>query len=239
MAGIISDSQSGFRKHRRCLHQLMKLTNTIEDSNLHKHPLFILYLDFKGAFPSVDHSRLTDCMGLLGLPQDAIDTIRDLYTNNTTSLLLPGGLTTPIPIRRGTVQGDSLSPLLFLFYIEPLLQWLDQGLDGYPMQSAIRHTHPNDSLVERSTVSAFADDLALFSSSLHGIKRALRKVELFCEWARMDLNASKCRLVMTIATTTARLPGFVPRRPRSRLEASRSLLFHPPRPINISGFRRA
>ena len=194
MAGIISDSQSGFRKHRRCLHQLMKLTNTIEDSNLHKHPLFILYLDFKGAFPSVDHSRLTECMRLLGLPQDAIDTIRDLYTNNTTSLLLPGGLTTPIPIRRGTVQGDSLSPLLFLFYIEPLLQWLDQGSDGYPMQSATQHAHPNDSHVERSNVSAFADDLALFSSSLRGIKRALRKVELFCEWARMDLNASKCRL---------------------------------------------
>ena len=197
IAGIISDSQSGFRRHRRCLHQLLKLTNTIEDSNLHKHPLFVLYLDFKGAFPSVDHSRLTDCMSLLGLPKDAIDTVRDLYTDNTTSLLLPGGVTAPVTIKRGTIQGDSLSPLLFLFYIEPLLQWLDQGSDGYPMQSAIRHTHRADAPVERSNVSAFADDLALFSSSLRGIRRALQKVELFCAWARMDLNASKCRLTGT------------------------------------------
>ena len=197
ICGIFSDSQGGFRKHRRCLHQLMQLTNTIEDSNISKHPLYILYLDFKGAFPSVDHTRLTDVMSLLGLPQDAIKVVQDLYHNTTTSLMLPGGLTTPIPIQRGTIQGDCLSPLLFLFYIEPLLQWLDQGSDGYPLQCASRHTHPSDTPIERSNASAFADDIAIFSDTLRGIKRALQKVQLFCAWARMDLNTGKCMLTGT------------------------------------------
>ena len=197
ICGIFSDSQGGFRKHRRCLHQLMQLTNTVEDSNISKHPLFVLYLDFKGAFPSVDHKRLADVMSLLGLPTDAIHIVQDLYRDTTTSLVLPGGLTTPIPVRRGTIQGDCLSPLLFLLYIEPLLQWLDQGSDGYPLQCANRHTHPCDTPVERSNASAFADDIAIFSDSLRGIKRALQKVELFCDWARMDLNTSKCMLTGT------------------------------------------
>ena len=197
ICGIFSDSQGGFRKQRRCLHQLMQLTNTIEDSNISKHPLYVLYLDFKGAFPSVDHARLADVMSLLGLPLDAIHVVQDLYRDTTTSLLLPGGLTTPIPIQRGTIQGDCLSPLLFLFYIEPLLQWLDHGADGYPLQCATRHRHPSDTEIERSNVSAFADDISIFSDSLRGIKRALQKVQLFCAWARMDLNTGKCMLTGT------------------------------------------
>ena len=80
--GILSCSQSGFRPARSCHDQLMYLTSLIEDSNLRRSPLFLTYIDFKGAFPSVPHDKLLEVMALLQLPADSIDIVADLYRPN-------------------------------------------------------------------------------------------------------------------------------------------------------------
>jgi hypothetical protein len=69
-------------------------------------------------------------MADLGFPSDAIDTIRDIYTGIGTRILLNRSThlyTSPIPVGRGTIQGDTLSPLIFLIFLEPLLRWLSVG----------------------------------------------------------------------------------------------------------------
>eukprot|EP00952_Eustigmatos_sp_NYUAD-ZCMA_P003656 16016-Eustigmatos_ZCMA.PRE.1 len=61
----------------------------------------------------------------LGFPTDAIEAVKNLYQGASTQIRLPfGGSTCPIPVERGTIQGDTLSPFLFLLYMEPLLRWL-------------------------------------------------------------------------------------------------------------------
>ena len=50
----------------------------------------------------------------LGFPTDAINVIVDLYTDATTQVRLPMGKTDAVNINRGRIQGDSLSPFLFL-----------------------------------------------------------------------------------------------------------------------------
>ena len=45
---------------------------------------------------------------------------------------LPSGEhTDSIPVERGTIQGNTRSPLLFLIYMEPLLRCLHVGGGGY------------------------------------------------------------------------------------------------------------
>ena len=64
-------------------------------------------------------------------------------------VLTPYGKTGDIAVRKGTIQGDTLSPLLFNLYIEPLLRWLEVGNYGYQHKlSTVRTTAP-----------AYADDL--------------------------------------------------------------------------------
>jgi hypothetical protein len=41
------------------------------------------------------------------------------------------GKTKPIPILRGIIQGDTLNPYMFIIFLEPLLQRLDQDRLGY------------------------------------------------------------------------------------------------------------
>jgi len=68
----------------------------------------------------------------LGFPTDAIDAVINFYENATTQIKLPSGICTgQIPVERGMIQGDTLSPFFSLLYMKSLLRWLHVGGRGY------------------------------------------------------------------------------------------------------------
>jgi hypothetical protein len=66
-----------------------------------------------------------------GFHDSNINTCKQLYEVSNTYYITIHGETSPIPITRGTLQGDVLSPLLFTISMEPLLRWLAVGSWGY------------------------------------------------------------------------------------------------------------
>jgi len=47
--------------------------------------------------------------------------VSNLYNGVTTEFITPHGRTSPVEIRRGTLQGDPISLLLFDLMVEPLI----------------------------------------------------------------------------------------------------------------------
>jgi hypothetical protein len=112
---ILQNSQEGFRQERCTSRQLQTLIAALEDSKLTQQDIYLFYIDFKNAFGSIDHARLLAIMADLGYPQDAINLIGNIYSNSSTILFGSHfGKTKPIHIQRGTIQGDILSPCLFI-----------------------------------------------------------------------------------------------------------------------------
>ena len=180
---ILHDSQEGFRAERGTSRQLQLLIAALEDARFTNQDIYILYIDFKNAFGSIDHARLLAVMQDLGYPSDAINLIGNIYSQSTT--IFSGehfGKTQPIPILRGTIQGDTLSPYLFIIFLEPLLRWLHQGDNGYTFGTS------------KVTISsaAYADDLAAIANKLASLQIQLNKLDKFCAWAGMDLGIPKC-----------------------------------------------
>ena len=68
--------------------------------------IILCYLDFKGAFPSADHDHLVITLTFLGLPEDFINAITNIYNGATTEFVTPHGHTPPTEIKRGALQGD-------------------------------------------------------------------------------------------------------------------------------------
>ena len=95
----------------------------LEDAKLFRKDIYALIVDFTSAFNTTNHHCMLRIMYDLGFPADAIDAVRNLYQYATTQVNLPSGVcSNKIPIERGTKQGDTLSPFLFLLYMEHLLR---------------------------------------------------------------------------------------------------------------------
>ena len=109
---ILHEGQEGFRRHRNTERQIQMLLGVLEDAKLTKQDIYLLYVDFTNAFGSVDHPRMIALLEDLGFPSDCVNIVGNLYTGARTAFITPAGLTGEIPIGRGNIQGDTLSPLM-------------------------------------------------------------------------------------------------------------------------------
>jgi len=114
--------------------------------------------------------------------------IAELYTDAITKIKLYFAETGPIKIERGTIQGDTLSPLLFLIFIEPLLRWLQSGGRGYKHGCLSKSLHADHT----TSASAHADDMLASALSATDLARQAEKIEAFVNWSGMAVNVKKC-----------------------------------------------
>ena len=110
---ICSPEQEGFRAGRSYARAIIHLSLCVENTHSHKKDIVLGYLDFKEAFLSTEHKQLVWVLELLVLPPDFTRLISNLYNEAITEFVAPHGHTSQVRIRRRTLQGDPLSPLLF------------------------------------------------------------------------------------------------------------------------------
>jgi ribonuclease HI len=186
---MLSSTQKGLRKQAKTTDQLQMLIMALEDARLTGQNTYSMLVDFTSAFNMLDHDLLLQIMYDMGFPTDAIDVVKDLYTGATTQVKWGTGLTSPIPVDRGSIQGNSLSPFLFLLYIEPLLRWLQVGGRGYMFGCLTEN--PEARIRNSLSSAAFADDLAILTSKVSDLRIQADKLSQYSDWAHMHVNNGK------------------------------------------------
>jgi len=77
------------------------------------------------------------------------------------------GNTSPIPIKRGTLQGDTLSPLIFTIFTEPLLRWLAVGSrEHHPSYQP----HQSTSAIITYDDHGYAYDVSITAGTIQNLK---------------------------------------------------------------------
>jgi len=118
---IASLEQEGFRAGRSCSMAITLLSICVEDAHIHNKDILLAYLDFTRAFSSADHTQLARTLRFLGIREDVIFIVTNLYNGTRSTFQTIHGYTDLTKILRCTLQGDPLSTLLFLLTVEPLI----------------------------------------------------------------------------------------------------------------------
>jgi hypothetical protein len=152
---ILPEEQAGFRTKRVCDEQIFNLHAAIQTGTRRKQKVYALFIDFKRAFPSVPHDKLWSKLHTIGVSAKIIRILQSLYQLGNTRIRLDEGMSEPIPITEGLMQGCVASPLLFTLYICDIINTISKsGISGIEIEE-LYTLH----------MLLFADDMVLLANS--------------------------------------------------------------------------
>ena len=112
------EAQAGFTRKYKTIDNIYSLEGMIEKYLTRKGQRFYtLFVDFAKAFDSIDREKLFYRIHRLGIHGNMLRIIQNLYNNTQACVWTHSGLGDLFNCTTGVRQGNSLSPTLFLIYI--------------------------------------------------------------------------------------------------------------------------
>jgi hypothetical protein len=173
---IIHSTQTGFISglgtQVHILRLIGKMIDIRNDPHFKSGNWFAFFVDFKSAFDRVDHTMLFKKLLDSGISGRTINILKLLYNSYHFSLI--GDV--PRRIKSGVAQGSLVSPILYDWYVNDLIENLSKKFG-----------------VEKTF--AYADDIALLCLGYSDIRTAVSMIE---EWSQRNgaiLNKKKCGIL--------------------------------------------
>ena len=176
---ILPDTQSGFRKWRTVTDNIYCLNACIQDTVTTKDKLFILFIDLKAAFDTVNRKRLWEMMEKMGISSYITECCKEIYRKTPLQLGTHNFFTT-----KGLKQGCPLSPILFALYISDIEETMRRAqAGGIRIGRCKFHT------------LAYADDMALVARTESELKEMIRVLERYLSKRDLELNVGKTKVL--------------------------------------------
>ena len=137
MGEIILSGQLCSVKEKNILFGISNIISTVDYVNAHNIPAYIASFDMFKAYDRVMLDYLVKVMRAMKFPEKFIGWILMLHDGATTRLLL-NFLTDPIKVLFSIRQGDPLSMLLYIIYIEPLLLKINKLTKGLCVSNLVQ-----------------------------------------------------------------------------------------------------
>ena len=161
------------------------LNYILNDARIRQRSVTVTLIDLKNAFGEVHHNLIKSILKIHHIPNEVISMIENLYTDYGISILTKNFITAPIPVERGILQGDCLSPLLFNLCVNSLINTIkDERIHclGYVNDVSLRPRH----------WFQFADDAAIISAHNEDNQLLCNAFSKWSSWADLYIRVNKC-----------------------------------------------
>ena len=172
-------AQRGFKHEEGCAIQTHMLRAIVNNRVSNLRPLNYAFLDVKKAFDSIDHSVLSRVFRANRLPLSLSQLLCNVYHGNSTQI---SGIGLPIPIQRGVLQGDPLSPTVFNMVLEVVNLNLRTDIGVQFGRSQINHL-------------LYTDDSVLLAETPQGLQKLTDSFTGLLGEYGLSVNSQKCASV--------------------------------------------
>src|SRR3954469_16442108 len=134
----------------------------------------------------------------LKIPLIFTELVLNLFTNHSNQVITANELSSPYKVQIGIDQGEVISPLLWVIYIDSLLVALNQcNSMPYQLQASTKRPESNETstLTAELSTLAFMDDTTLVSSSIIGLIQMLNVANEFYYMNNTKINFLKADLI--------------------------------------------
>ena len=175
------------------------LNNICEEAREKGKELWICFQDTAKAFDTVNLEMLQKAMKRIKIPNKAINFIINLFKNRTLKAITEYGLTQEIIAGDGLDQGETISPLLWRIFYDPLLNKIQKDPQlGYTMEvkwhQDLNHTK-EETIKLRTAATAFMDDTTWIASSRSNMQKILEEAAIFYKANDSQINSKKSVLI--------------------------------------------
>jgi len=180
---VIHENQAGFVPGRSLYNHVRLSSAMIDYCEAEEIDGCIVSLDQEKAYDKIAHDYLWKVLERFGFPKRFIKTVKSLYKNATTYVMVNKVLSKDgLQVKRGVRQGDPMSCLLYALAIEPLGNLLRKSeLKGIQVSG----------LRERVLVTLFADDTLVYMNKEDDLKTLTSILDKFCIGSTAKFNLEK------------------------------------------------
>ena len=168
----MSKNQSGFCPGDSTIYQLISITSTIYEAFENYDETRAVFLDIFKAFDKVWHEGIIFKLKCSGISGNLLNLFENYLLNRHQFVVLNGKESNWMNLKAGVPQGSVLSPLLFLVYINDLIDNIS------------------------SDIRLFADDSSLFTC-VKGVDQTHEKLEKDLQTVKNGLISGKWCLTPT------------------------------------------
>ena len=192
---LFNENQKGFiRGINGCQEHSIMASEIIHDANRNNKSLYVVTIDFSDAFGSVPHKYIMHTLKQMNFPENIVNILKCSYREGYTKVRIGGQQSDEIDMRKGTKQGCPLSPLIFNFCLNPLLDAIEEHGEGYQI-GEVQQEQEDDKQPITVKVQAYADDVILFAETKEGMRRNLEIVQRFVQYSKLTINTNKCHSI--------------------------------------------
>ena len=135
----LSDVQGGFRKFRGTRDQIANICWIVEKAKEFQKNIYFCFNNYAKAFGCVDHNKLWKTLKDTGISDHLTCLLRNVIAGQETIVRTGHGTMDWFKIEKGAHQGCMLSPCMFNFYAEYIMQ--SAGLDNSQLESRLQEKY--------------------------------------------------------------------------------------------------
>ena len=137
------------------------------------------FLDLAKAFDAISHDLFAKGLMRLGVQDQFIKVVEDLYRGATTTFATGDGQTRQMKINQEVRQGEPLSSVVFNGCMDRMFCILERDGRGWRNGETV------------ITALGYADDTAVLSDSREGLEKNLPLAKTYCDQVGLRLNVTK------------------------------------------------